>query len=86
MGHAAWGELGMRADNGASQPLAALSARAPAKLCAPQHTPSDERWWDAWRAFRRIGDCAAALTQQAIVMCPQDPALQGEVARWSVLW
>lgn len=55
--------------------------------CTPCAVPNtDERWWDAWRAFRRIGDCAAALTQQAVVLCPNDPTLQGEVARWSVLW
>jgi predicted membrane chloride channel (bestrophin family) len=45
-----------------------------------------ERWWEAWRAFRRVGDCATALTQQATVFCSNDAALQADVARWSVLW
>jgi hypothetical protein len=45
-----------------------------------------ERWWDAWRNFRRLGDCAVALTQQATVLAPSEPGLQGEVARWAVLW
>ncbi|GBF91007.1 hypothetical protein Rsub_03862 [Raphidocelis subcapitata] len=45
-----------------------------------------ERWWDGWRAFRRVGDCATALTQQATVYCSDDAALQADIARWSVLW
>ena len=49
------------------------------------NTP-DERWWDAWRSFRRLGDCAVALVQQATTFCHDDPTLQSEIARWAVLW
>jgi predicted membrane chloride channel (bestrophin family) len=57
-----------------------------ALLLALRMNRTYERWWDAWRAFRRIGDCAAALTQQAVVFAEGDPPLQAEVARWAVLW
>ncbi|KAI8471691.1 MAG: hypothetical protein J3K34DRAFT_458208 [Monoraphidium minutum] len=51
-----------------------------ALLLALRHNRTYERWWDAWRNFRRLGDCAVALTQQATIFCADEPALQAEAS------
>jgi hypothetical protein len=69
-------------------PHALAPSPPPPRLARPLSLPPPpaERWWDAWRKFRRLGDCAIALAQQASVLCPADPGLQADLARWTALW